>query len=117
MTEKQSLSSESSLARPLSPIDWEAVGNISRTDDKVCADVIFFVIHIAGDICGPGPVFIDRCSATICRFNFYGRVHKHASICMHKHVYFLDLIFADGLLTAKILPLEMVVIVPLPQGS
>ena len=35
VTEKQSLSSESSLIRPLSPIDWEAVGNNSRTDDKV----------------------------------------------------------------------------------
>ncbi len=35
VTEKQSLSSESSLVRPLSPIDWEAVGNNSRTEDKV----------------------------------------------------------------------------------
>jgi hypothetical protein len=35
VTEKQNLSSESSLVRPLSPIDWEAVGNNSRTDDKV----------------------------------------------------------------------------------
>ena len=35
MTEKQSLSSESSLARPMSPIDWEAVGDNARTEDKV----------------------------------------------------------------------------------
>ena len=35
VTEKQSLSSESSLIRPLSPIDWEAMGDSSRTEDRV----------------------------------------------------------------------------------
>lgn len=42
VTEKQSLSSESSLIRPLSPIDWEAVGNTSRTDDKVSSIVTLY---------------------------------------------------------------------------
>ena len=48
MTEKQSLSSESSLIRPLSPIDWEAVGNNSRADDKVRAySIVICAIQVA----------------------------------------------------------------------
>lgn len=74
VTEEQILSSESSLARPLSPINWEAVGNISRTDDKVqVRTLVIYVIGMPGDqgFKSPGPPnFYDQ-SCVMCAMTLF----------------------------------------------